>query len=261
MTAQAERATRFRALHEGPAFVIPNPWDAGSARVLEAAGFEALATTSSGYAFSLGRADGTVPLDEMIAHVAALVDATDLPISADLENGYGAEPEVAAATVTAIANAGAVGGSIEDWDRDQRILYDAAHAADRVRAASEAAHSLPFPFLLCARAENHIHDRDDLDDTIARLQAYEAAGADVLYAPGVREPGDLRRLCGAVGRPVNVLALPGMSLETIVDAGAQRISVGGGLAWVAAEALMRAAASIRDGDLSALARRPSDLPV
>ncbi len=261
MTAQAERATRFRALHEGPAFVIPNPWDAGSARVLEAAGFEALATTSSGYAFSLGRADGTVPLDEMVAHVAALVDATDLPISADLENGYGADPEVAAATVTAIANAGAVGGSIEDWDRDQRILYDAPHAADRVRAASEAAHSLPFPFLLCARAENHIHDRDDLDDTIARLQAYEAAGADVLYAPGVREPDDLRRLCGAVGRPVNVLALPGMSLETIVHAGAQRISIGGGLAWVAAEALMRAAASIRDGDLSALARRPSDLPV
>ncbi len=261
MTAQAERATRFRALHEGPAFVIPNPWDAGSARVLEAAGFEALATTSSGYAFSLGRADGSVQLDEMVDHVAALVDATDLPISADLENGYGAEPEVAAATVTAIANAGAVGGSIEDWDRDQRILYDAPHAADRVRAASEAAHSLPFPFLLCARAENHIHDRDDLDDTIARLQAYEAAGADVLYAPGVREPDDLRRLCGAVGRPVNVLALPGMSLETIVHAGAQRISIGGGLAWVAAEALMRAAASIRDGDLSALARRPSDLPV
>jgi 2-methylisocitrate lyase-like PEP mutase family enzyme len=229
--------------------------------VLEAAGFEALATTSSGYAFSLGRTDGTVQLDEMVEHVAALVDATDLPVSADLENGYGADPKVAAATVTAIAHAGAVGGSIEDWDRDEHILYDTAHAADRVRAAAEAAHSLPFPFLLCARAENHIRDHDDLDDTIARLQAYEAAGADVLYAPGVREPDDLRRLCGAVGKPVNVLALPGMSLEIIVDAGAERISVGGGLAWVAAGALMRAAAAIRDGDLSALARRPSDLPV
>jgi 2-methylisocitrate lyase-like PEP mutase family enzyme len=261
MSSQAERGARFVALHDGPAFVIPNPWDAGSARVLAAAGFEALATTSSGYAFTLGRADGTVQLDEMVSHVAALTDATDLPVSADLENGYGADPSVAAATVTAIANAGAVGGSIEDWDRDERILYETAHAADRVRAAADAAHSLPFPFLLCARAENHIHDRDDLDDTIARLQAYEAAGADVLYAPGVREPDDLRRLCSAVGKPVNVLALAGMSLETIVDAGAQRISVGGGLAWVATSALMRAATAIRDGDLSALVRRPSDLPV
>jgi 2-methylisocitrate lyase-like PEP mutase family enzyme len=261
MSSQAERAERFVVLHAGPPFVIPNPWDAGSARVLETAGFEALATTSSGYAFSLGRTDGTVQLDEMVEHVAALVDATGLPVSADLENGYGADPKVAAATVTAIAHAGAVGGSIEDWDRDEHILYDTAHAADRVRAAAEAAHSLPFPFLLCARAENHIRDHDDLDDTIARLQAYEAAGADVLYAPGVREPDDLRRLCGAVGKPVNVLALPGMSLEIIVDAGAERISVGGGLAWVAAGALMRAAAAIRDGDLSALARRPSDLPV
>jgi 2-methylisocitrate lyase-like PEP mutase family enzyme len=261
MSSQAERATRFVALHEGPAFVIPNPWDAGSARVLEAAGFEALATTSSGYAFSLGRADGTVQLGEMVAHVAALAGATDLPIAADLENGYGADPNVTAATVTAIANAGAVGGSTEDWDRDERALYDAAHATDRVRAAAEAAHGLPFPFVLCARAENHIRDHDDLDDTIARLQAYEAAGADVLYAPGVREPDEIRRLCGSVGKPVNVLALPGMSLQTIVEAGAQRISVGGALAWVAAGALMRAAAAIRQGDLSVLAGRPPDLPV
>jgi len=137
MSSQAERATRFVALHAGPAFVIPNPWDAGSARVLEAAGFEALATTSSGFAFSLGRADGTVQLDEMVGHVASLADATDLPISADLENGYGADPAVAAATIAAIADAGAVGGSIEDWDRSERILYDAARAADRVRAAAE----------------------------------------------------------------------------------------------------------------------------
>jgi 2-methylisocitrate lyase-like PEP mutase family enzyme len=261
MSSQTERAARFVALHAGPPFVIPNPWDAGSARVLEAAGFEALATTSSGYAFSLGRADGTVQLDEMVEHVSALTRATALPVSADLENGYGADPAVAAATITAIANAGAVGGSIEDWDRGERMLYDTAQAAERVRAAAEAAHSFPFPFLLCARAENHIHDHDDLDDTIARLQAYEAAGSDVLYAPGVREPEDLRRLCGAVGKPVNVLALPGMSFETIVEAGAQRISVGGGLTWVAAGALMRAATAIRGGDLSALMGRPPDLPV
>jgi 2-methylisocitrate lyase-like PEP mutase family enzyme len=261
MSSQAERASRFVALHAGPAFVIPNPWDAGSARVLEAAGFEALATTSSGFAFSLGRADGTVQLDEMVGHVASLADATDLPISADLENAYGADPTVAAATIAAIADAGAIGGSIEDWDRSERILYDAARAADRIRAAAEAAHSLPFPFVLCARAENHIHDHDDLDDTIARLLAYEAAGADVLYAPGVREPADIRRICDAVAKPVNVLALPGMSLDGIVQAGAQRISVGGGLAWIAAGALMQAASAIHEGDLSVLRGRPTDLPV
>jgi 2-methylisocitrate lyase-like PEP mutase family enzyme len=261
MSSQAERAARFVALHDGAPFVIPNPYDAGSARVLEAAGFEALATTSSGFAFSLGRADGTVHLDEMVEHVAALTTATALPVSADVENGYGADPAVAAATITAIADAGAVGGSIEDWDRDERILYDVGRAADRVRAAAEAAHSLTFPFLLCARAENHIRSHDDLDDTIARLQAYEAAGADVLFAPGVREQEDVRRICASVGKPVNVLAMSGMSLESITRAGAQRISVGGGLAWVAAGALMRAAAAIRDGDLSALAGRPPDLPV
>jgi len=261
MSSQAERGARFAALHAGPPFVIPNPYDAGSARILEAAGFEALATTSSGLAFSFGRADGTVRLDEMVAHVAALSDATELPVSADLENGYGADPAVAAATITAIANAGAVGGSIEDWDRDERVLYDIGQAAERIRAAAETAHGLEFPFVLCARAENHIRDHDDLVDTIARLQAYEAAGADVLYAPGVREPDDLRQLCASVGKPVNVLALPGMSLESITSAGAQRISVGGGLAWVAAGALMRASAAMHDGDLSALTGRPPDLPL
>jgi 2-methylisocitrate lyase-like PEP mutase family enzyme len=241
--------------------MIPNPWDAGSARILEAAGFEALATTSSGFAFTLGRADGTVQLEEMIEHVAALTAATDLPVAADLEHGYGAGPVVAADTITAIANAGAVGGSIEDWDRDEHVLYETAYAVARVRAAAEAAHDLPFPFLLCARAENHIRDHEDLDDTIARLQAYEGAGADVLFAPGVGDPDDIRSICAAVGKPVNVLARAGMSIERIAEAGAQRISVGGGLTWVAAGTLMRAAAAIRDGDLSSLVGRPPDLPV
>jgi 2-methylisocitrate lyase-like PEP mutase family enzyme len=259
--SQAARGARFEALHTGPTFVIPNPWDAGSARVLEAAGFEALATTSSGFAFSLGRRDGTVHLDEMAAHVAALTAATDLPVSADLEYGYGAEPAAAAGAIAGIADAGAVGGSIEDWDRDTGVLYDLEHAADRIRAAAETAHALTFPFVLTARAENHIRDHDDLDDTIARLQAYAAAGADVLFAPGVRRPEDIRRVCDAVDKPVNVLALSGMSLSAIVDAGAQRISVGGGLAWVAVGALTDAANAIRAGDLSALAGRPPGLPV
>jgi 2-methylisocitrate lyase-like PEP mutase family enzyme len=260
-TSVADRAARFVALHDGPPFVIPNPWDAGSARVLEAAGFQALATTSSGFAFTLGRADGTVQREEMVGHVAALTAATELPLSADLENGYGADPSVVAETITAVANAGAVGGSIEDWDRDEHVLYEPARAAERVRAAAEAAHRLPFPFLVCARAENHIRDHDDLDDTIARLRAYEGAGADVLFAPGLRDIDDIRRLCGSVGKPVNVLVRAGMSVDGVMEAGAQRISVGGGLAWVAASAAMRAAAAIRDGDLSSLVGRPPDLPV
>jgi 2-methylisocitrate lyase-like PEP mutase family enzyme len=229
--------------------------------VLEAAGFQALATTSSGYAFSLGRRDGTVTLDEMAAHIAALAAATDLPIAADLENGYGADPTAAATAVATIADAGAVGGSIEDWDRDEHALYEISLAVERIHAAAEAARGRSFPFMLCARAENHIRDHDDVDDTIVRLQAYQAAGADVLFAPGVRDPADIRRICEAVTKPVNVLASSGMSLDDILQAGAQRVSVGGGLAWVAADALMQAAASIRDGDLSVLEGRPPDLPV
>ncbi len=261
MISQAERGARFAALHAGAPFVIPNPWDAGSARVLEAAGFEALATTSSGFAFTLGRRDGTVSLDEMAGHVARLTAATDLPVSADLEYGYGAEPTAAADAIAGIAEAGAVGGSIEDWDRDTGVLYDIEHAADRIRAAAETAHALTFPFVLTARAENHIRDHDDLDDTIARLQAYAGAGADVLFAPGLRSTADIHRVCEAVPAPVNVLALPGMSLSEIVGAGAQRISVGGGLAWVAAGALIDAANAICGGDLSVLAGRPPGLPV
>ena len=252
---QTEKATAFAALHAGEPFVIPNPWDAGSARVLAALGFEALATTSSGFAFTLGRLDGRVTLDEVAAHTAALDAATELPVSVDLENGYGADPASCAHAIARVAEAGAVGGSIEDYDR-AGFLYERTHAAERIAAAAETAHGLGFPFMLTARAENHIRGVSDLDDTIARLQAYESAGADVLYAPGLRTAEQIRAVCDAVSKPVNVLALPGLSVGEIMAAGAQRVSVGGGLAWVAVKAMADAAVAIRDGsDLSALAAR------
>ena len=255
MTRQERKAEAFRALHAGEAFVLPNPWDAGSARVLEALGFEALATTSSGFAFTLGRLDGSVTLDEVIEHVATLDQATDLPLSVDLENGYGPDPESAALAVTRAAEAGAVGGSIEDWDPEGHI-YELQHAVERVAAAAEAARGLEFPFTLTARAENHIRGHPDLEDTLARLQAFEEAGADVLYAPGLRSVEEIRAVCDAVSKPVNVLALPGLPLAEIVDAGARRVSVGGGLTWVAVSAMASAATAIRDGgDLSSLAAR------
>jgi len=245
------KVEQFRKLHEGEPFVIPNPWDAGSARMLESLGFGALATTSSGFAFTLGKLDGEVTLDEVAAHVRALDEATALPVSVDLENGYGAEPEAAARAVEVAAEAGAAGGSIEDWDRDGRSIYEREHAVERVRAAVEAAR--PSGFVLTARAENLIRGNDDLDDTIARLQAYEAAGADVLYAPGLRTVEQVRAVCSAVSKPVNVLARPDLTFAELAEAGAQRVSVGGGLAWVAAQALADAATAIRDkGDFSAL---------
>jgi 2-methylisocitrate lyase-like PEP mutase family enzyme len=252
---QHEKAAAFRALHEGEPFLIPNPWDAGSARVLAALGFQALASTSSGFAFTLGRLDGGTTLKEVVAHAAALDAATDLPVSVDLENGYGAEPDRAAEAITRVAAAGAVGGSIEDWDADAG-LYEASRAAERVAAAVDAARRLDFPFTLTARAENHIRGNPDLEDTIARLQAYERAGADVLYAPGLRTTEEIRAVCEAVGKPVNVLALPGLALEEVYAAGAQRVSVGGGLAWVAVQALADAAEALRaEGDFSVLAAR------
>jgi 2-methylisocitrate lyase-like PEP mutase family enzyme len=256
--SQAERGAAFAALHAGAPFVIPNPWDAGSARLLAGLGFPALATTSSGLAYSLGRVDGEVTRDEVVAHVAALVAVTDLPVSVDLENGYGPRPEDAATAVLAAAQAGAVGGSIEDYDPDG-FLYDAAHAVERVSAAAEAASALGFPFVLTARAENHIRGRDDLADTVARLQAYADAGADVVYAPGLRTVEAISTVCRAVERPVNVLARPDLTVADIVGAGAQRVSVGGSLTWVAVRALTDAATAIRDrGDLSMLdARSPS----
>jgi 2-methylisocitrate lyase-like PEP mutase family enzyme len=238
-------------LHAGDPFVIPNPWDAGSARVLAALGFEALATSSSGFAFTLGRLDGGVTLDEVVAHTAELDRATELPVSVDLENGY----ESPATAIMRVAAAGAVGGSIEDYDPAGGI-YELEHAVERVTAAAEAARKLGFPFMLTARAENHIRGNPDLEDTIARLDAFAAAGADVLYAPGLRSVEEIRAVCQAVSKPVNVLAVPGLSLAEIVAAGAQRVSVGGSLAWVAVRALADAATAIRDrGDFSALAAR------
>jgi 2-methylisocitrate lyase-like PEP mutase family enzyme len=254
-TNQDRKAADFRALHEGEPFVIPNPWDAGSARVLEALGFKALATTSSGFAFTLGRMDGSVTLDEVVEHTRALDEATGLPVSVDLENGYGRAPEDAAAAVLQAAGAGAVGGSIEDFDPAGE-LYELTHAVERVAAAVEAARSLSFPFTLTARAENHIRGNPDLDDTIARLQAYERAGADVLYAPGLADAGQIRTVTAAVSKPLNVLAHAGLSVSEIEEAGGQRISVGGALAWVAVGAMAEAAEQIRDtGDLSVLAAR------
>jgi 2-methylisocitrate lyase-like PEP mutase family enzyme len=255
MISQEQKAQRFARLHEGEPFVIPNPWDVGSARVLEALGFEGLATTSSGLAFTLGRLDGGASLEDVAAHIALLAESTNLPISADLENGYGAEPDRAAVAIERAAEAGAVGGSIEDYDPTGHI-YALDQAVERVAAAVEAARRLPFPFVLTARAENHIRGNPDLDDTIARLQAYQRAGADALYAPGLRTLEEIRAVCEAVAKPVNVLAVPTLSFAEIAEAGAQRVSVGGALTWVAAKAFADAATAIRDGgDFSALAAR------
>jgi 2-methylisocitrate lyase-like PEP mutase family enzyme len=252
---QDQKAEDLRALHDGEAFIIPNPWDAGSARILAALGFKALASTSSGFALTLGRLDGNVTLDEVMDHVRVLDRSTSLPVSVDLENGYGPEPEDAALAITRAAEAGAVGGSIEDYDPKGKI-YEIDHAAERVTAACEAAGRLGFPFTLTARAENHIRGNPDLDDTIARLQAYERAGADVLYAPGLRDGGEIRAVCEVTSKPLNVLAHPGLSMSEIVDAGGRRISVGGSLAWVAVAAMAKAAEEIRDtGDFSSLAVR------
>lgn len=252
MTTQAKKGKQFQELHAGEPFIIPNPWDAGSARVLQALGFRALATTSSGFAFTLGRLDSNVTLDEACEHVALLASVTDLPISADLENGFGPQPEDAARAITRAAKAGAVGGSIEDWDPDG-YLYEREHAVERVAAAVDAARSVEFAFTLTARAENHIRENDDLDDTIVRLVDYEAAGADVLYAPGLASTEQIAAVCAALSKPVNVLARPNLSVKEIFDAGAQRVSVGGNLAFVALKAAADAATALRDdGDASGL---------
>jgi len=249
MSTQEERAVRFRELHEGEPFVIPNPWDAGSARVLAGLGFQALATTSSGFAFTLGRRDGRASLGEVAAHVEALAEATDLPVSVDLENGYGEGP---AAAITRVAEAGAVGGSIEDWD-PAGYLYELPEAIERVEAAVDAARGLGWPFTLTARAENHIRGNPNLDDTIARLQAFEQAGADVLYAPGLATSDEIRAICTAVSKPVNVLARPNLTLAEIAEAGGRRVSVGGALTWTAVGAFVEATTAIRDrGDFSSL---------
>ena len=243
MAGQQEKAQAFRALHEGEPFVIPNPWDAGSARVFEALGFEALATTSSGFAFTLGRLDGAATLEEVCEHTTQVNGATGLPVSVDLENGYSPDAAGVGQAIARVADAGAVGASIEDYDPSGG-LYELDDAVERVVAAVEAARRLDFGFVLTARAENHIRGNPDLGDTIARLQAFEAAGADVLYAPGLRTVDEIRAVCDEVSRPVNVLAFGDLSLAEIAGAGAQRVSVGGGLTWVAVRAFADAARAV-----------------
>jgi len=245
---QAEKAETFRALHERPdAFVIPNPWDIGSTRILEALGFEALATTSAGFAHSRGLKDGAdaVGREAMLAHAREIVEATALPVSADLENGFGDAPEDAAATIRGAIEVGLAGASIEDATMNPADpIYEKALAVERVAAAVEAARAVDFPFMLTARAENFIHGRPDLDDTIARLQAFEAAGADVLYAPGLRTLEQIRTVCAAVSKPVNVVAgLAGVafSVAELSEAGVSRISLGSTLSRLAYGALIRAA--------------------
>lgn len=261
MIAQREKAERFRALHAAPgAFVIPNPWDVGSARLLEGLGFKALATTSSGFAQSLGRLDGSVTLQEKLGHCRAVTEATGIPVSADLENGFADEPAAVARTVVLAAEAGVVGGSIEDWSGSE--IYDFDFAVERVRAAAEAAHSLDFPFLLTARAENLLRGRPDLDDTIRRLQAYSRAGADVLYAPGLQTLDDLRAVCRAVDKPVNVLApfFTDITVSELAAAGATRISIGGALADAAIAATLKAGRELlQSGSFGWLAAADDDI--
>jgi len=251
MLTQLEKARAFRALHQrDKAFIIPNPYDAGTARLLAHLGFEALATTSAGYAFSIGKPDHGVGRDAMLQHVAAIAAATDLPVSADLENGYGDSPQDAAQTILLAAGEGLVGCSIEDDSgRAPDPIYEINLAAERIQAAAEAVRSLSFPFTLTARAENYLHGRHDLADTIKRLQAYQEAGANVLYAPGLTRKEDIESVVRSVDRPVNVLAGlgdPPLDLATLSAIGVKRISVGGSLARAALGAFLRAAHEMRD---------------
>ncbi|MEQ8860711.1 MAG: isocitrate lyase/phosphoenolpyruvate mutase family protein [Pseudomonadales bacterium] len=242
MANQAEKAATFQALHaRSGAFLIPNPWDAGSARVLEGLGFEALATTSAGFAQTLGRRDGCVDLEETVVHVRTLCDASSVPLSVDLENGFADSPEAVAAALLRVAEAGAVGASIEDFDG--RDIYPMTQAVERIEAAVAAVGALPFPFMLTARAENLLHGVDDLDDTLKRLQAFAQAGADVVFAPGLRSLDQVRTVCAGVACPVNVLApfLPSATLAELADAGARRVSVGGALALVSLAPVLDAA--------------------
>ena len=259
---QKEKGERFRALHERPgAFVIPNPWDAGTARILEKLGFEALTTTSAGLAFTLGKRDGegAVTREETLANAKAIADAVDLPVAADLENGFGHSPEAAAETIRLAAEAGLVGGSIEDATGDtKKPFYDLPLAVERVHAAAEAAHKLPFPFVFVARCENFVHGRPDLDDTIRRLQAYEKAGADCLYAPGLVTAEQIRAVCSAVKKPVNVvmgLKTSVFSVAELAAMGVRRISVGAALSRVALGAFLEAAKEIREKGTFALTQR------
>jgi 2-methylisocitrate lyase-like PEP mutase family enzyme len=249
MRTQLEKANAFRALHARPgAFIIPNPWDAGTARLLAAMGFEALATTSLGLANTLGRA--TPSLAEIIDNCRAIAEATDLPVNADLENCGADEPKAASQAIRLAAEAGVVGGSIEDKTTDNRNpIYDFTLAVERVQAAVEVARALPFPFTLTARAENFLYGRTDLDDTIKRLQAFEAAGADVLYAPGLYDLATIKTVVSALKKPFNLVmgfADPTLTVEQLSAAGVKRISVGGALARVALAAFLKCAREMKD---------------
>jgi 2-methylisocitrate lyase-like PEP mutase family enzyme len=249
MRTQLEKANAFRALHERQgAFIIPNPWDAGTARILAAMGFEALATTSLGVANTLGNA--TVSLAEIIDNCRVICAATDLPVNADLENGGAHEPKAAAQAIRLAAEAGCVGGSIEDMTGDRsKPIYDFNLAVERVQAAVEAARSLPFPFTLTARAENFLHGRPDLDDTIKRLQAFEAAGADVLYAPGLYDLASIKTVVSSLKKPFNLVmgfADPTLTVPQLSAAGVKRISVGGAMARVALAAFLKCAREMKD---------------
>jgi 2-methylisocitrate lyase-like PEP mutase family enzyme len=253
MRTQDERARLFRTLHERSGiFIMPNPWDAGTAKLFASLGFEALATTSLGFSSSRGRVDGTLSIsrEELIANCREIASATDLPVSADLENGYADDPDDAATIIRLAADAGIVGGSIEDATGDPaKPIYDFDLAVERVAAAARVAHSLPFPFTFTARAENYLHGRPDLDDTIHRLQAFAAVGADVLYAPGLHDLETIRRLVAAVQKPVNVVmssADPEISAQQLADVGVKRISVGGALSRLAFAAVREAAVVMRD---------------
>lgn len=258
MTTQQQRGEAFRALHQRDGlFVLPNPWDAGSAKMLAHLGFEALASTSAGLAFSLGRrdAEGAVSRDEALANARAIIEATPLPVAADLENGYGDDPEDCAETIRLAASCGLVGGSIEDaTGRPDAPIYPLELAVERISAAVQAARALPFPFTLAARAENLLHGRNDLDDTIRRLVAFAEAGADVLYAPGLKTRAEIAAVVSAVApRPVNVLvgspALE-LNLTELAELGVKRVSVGSNLARVAYGAFFQAAQALAGkGDL------------
>jgi len=254
MLTQSEKAVIFQTLHQRKQpFVVGNPWDAGSARILTSLKYEALSTTSAGLAFSLGRKDGTASVSraEALTNAKSIVDATALPVAADLENGYGHAPEEAAETIRQAAAMGLVGGSIEDaTGNEAEPIYDFTHAVERVAAAAEAAHALPFPFMFVARCENFLHNRADLDDTIRRLQAYEKAGAEVLYAPGLTSPEDLRTVCSSVSKPVNVLmgmkGAPRLTVQQLGELGVRRISIGSGFSRAALTAFLHAAREVID---------------
>ena len=243
MKNQKRKCEEFSRLHnQDHAFVIPNPWDTGSARLLQGMGYKALATTSAGLAYTLGRIDGQVSLADKLAHCSALVKGTDIPISADFENGFAREPEMVAKNILTLVRTGVAGCSIEDFDPDSQSIYEFDFAVERVQAAVESVESLNMPFQLTARAENLLRGIDDLDDTIKRLKAFEAVGANVLYAPGIRSLAQLREVTDELQTPFNVLAPPikGASVTELFDAGAKRISVGGALNWAAVNPLLKA---------------------